>query len=226
MGRKRKHGNKNSLIGIIILIIAVLAYVKLTFFKDYNPLQDININLKNPFQKEQVKVNERSTTEDMSAAVDTKKIKEQDKNSIIKKDDVFATVFFAKTSNDKDIYIGLSRKVPASYKGSQVKYAVKMLLAGPTRYEHKKGVYSEVPSGTKLLSYKETPNKIIINLSDDFEYGGGGDSLYKRMYQLIKTVNHNTKKPVYLYLNGKQADMIGGEGLMLKQPLRSNSLDE
>ena len=65
-----------------------------------------------------------------------------------------------------------------------------------------------------------------MNLSDDFGFGGGGDSLYKRVYQLIKTVNHNTRKPVYLYLNGKQADIIGGEGLMLKQPLRSNSLEE
>ena len=30
----------------------------------------------------------------------------------------------------------------------------------------------------------------------------------------------------YLYINGKQASVIGGEGLMLKQPLRSNSLEE
>ena len=65
-----------------------------------------------------------------------------------------------------------------------------------------------------------------VRVENDFGFGGGGDSLYKRMYQLIKTANHNTRKPVYLYLNGRQADMIGGEGLMLKQPLRSNSLDE
>ena len=44
--------------------------------------------------------------------------------------------------------------------------------------------------------------------------------------QLIKTAKANTKLPVYLYINGKQADVIGGEGLMLKQPLRNNSLEE
>ena len=58
------------------------------------------------------------------------------------------------------------------------------------------------------------------------EFGGGGDSLYTRMYQIIKTVNKNTNKSVYLYIDGKQANVIGGEGLMLKQPLRSTSLDD
>ena len=46
------------------------------------------------------------------------------------------------------------------------------------------------------------------------------------MYQLIKTVNKNSLKPVYLYIDGQQANVIGGEGLMLKQPLRGNSLDD
>ena len=154
------------------------------------------------------------------------KEKNIEEKSVIKEEDVFVTVFFTKMTNGKDVYVAASRKLPKSYNGSEVEYAVKMLFDGPTRYERKQGVYSEVPSSTKLLSYKETPSRININLSDDFGFGGGGDSLYKRMYQLIKTVNHNTRKPVYLYLNGKRADVIGGEGLMLKQPLRSNSIEE
>ena len=41
----------------------------------------------------------------------------------------------------------------------------------------------------------------------------------------IKTVNANTSLPVYLYINGKQANVVGGEGIMLKQPLNEGSID-
>jgi len=66
----------------------------------------------------------------------------------------------------------------------------------------------------------------VINLSESFGFGGGADSLYKRMFQLIKTVNHNTNKPVYLLINGRLAETLGGEGLMIKQPLNGSSLDD
>ena len=220
MGRKRKNKQNNNLIGIIVLIIALLAYLKLTVLKDFNPATDIdwgNIKLENPFKKD-IEVSERSTQEDFSTA--------QQEETTMKEEEVFVDIFFTKISNGKDVYMAVSRKKPQNYKGSDVEFAVKSLLNGPTKYEKNKGVYSEIPTGTKLIWYKETPSKVIINLSDDFEFGGGGDSLYKRMYQLIKTANRNTRNPVYLYITGKQASVIGGEGLMLKQPLRSNSLDE
>ena len=71
----------------------------------------------------------------------------------------------------------------------------------------------------------ENNDKVIINLSSDFQYGGGSDSLYSRVQQLLKTVVANTSsKNVYLYLDGQQADVIGGEGLMIKQPLQEDSL--
>ena len=73
---------------------------------------------------------------------------------------------------------------------------------------------------------EETPNKVVINLSEDFEQGGGTDGLYKRLYQLIKTANKNTTLDVYLNINGKQVDVIGGEGIMINQPLNEKSLAE
>ena len=217
MGRKKKQKTEMDLIGVIVLIILLLVYLKMTVLKDFNPFTDIKWD--NPFKKEKIEVTERSVAEDLSAT-------KEDVQTEIKEEDVFVDVFYTKISNGKDIYVAVSRKKPKEFKGSDIEYAVKMLLSGPTKYEKNQGVYSEIPGTTKLLWYRETPSKIIINLSDDFEFGGGGDSLYKRMYQLIKTANHNTRKPVYLYLNGKQANIIGGEGLMIKQPLRNNSLEE
>jgi spore germination protein GerM len=216
MGRRKKKKDNNNFIGIIVLIVLLLLYLKMTVLKDFNPLQDIK--LENPFKKEKIEVTQRSVTEDLSAI--------EEEKSTIKEEEIFVNVFFTRITSGKDVYVAVTRKKPKTYSGSEVEYAVKCLINGPTKYEKQQGVYSEIPASTKLLWYKETPSKVIVNLSDDFGFGGGGDSLYKRMYQLIKTANHNTRKPVYLYLNGRQADMIGGEGLMLKQPLRNNSLDE
>ena len=65
----------------------------------------------------------------------------------------------------------------------------------------------------------------MIDLSSAFEGGGGTESLYTRLNQLIKTATANTNLPVYLYINGHQADVVGGEGIMIKQPLNERSLD-
>ncbi len=97
---------------------------------------------------------------------------------------------------------------------------------GPKGSEKSQGVYSEIPTSTRLIGVQETANKVIVNLSDNFEFGGGTDSVYKRLYQLIKTVKKNTDKPVYLHINGKQADVIGGDGIMITQPLSENSISE
>jgi len=46
------------------------------------------------------------------------------------------------------------------------------------------------------------------------------------MMQLIKTAVANTNnKKIYLYLDGQQVNMIGGEGIMISQPLTEKSLD-
>ena len=45
------------------------------------------------------------------------------------------------------------------------------------------------------------------------------------MMQLIKTAINNTDKKVYLHLDGKQVNIIGGEGIMISQPLNEKSLE-
>ena len=99
------------------------------------------------------------------------------------------------------------------------------MILGPKLEEKQRGVYTEVPSGAEIINITEQQNKVIVNLNSAFVNGGGTDSLYKRLYQLIKTVNLNSKVPVYLYIDGQQADVVGGEGIMLSQPLSNSSLD-
>ena len=98
--------------------------------------------------------------------------------------------------------------------------AIEELLKGPTKYETSHGVYSEIPQDVKLMWVKDENGKIIVNLTRNFEYGGGTKSIQNRIKQIKLTVDSfNLKKPVYLYLDGKQVEYMGGEGIYIEQPL-------
>lgn len=218
MGRKRKKQDNTNTIGIIVLLIIFLVYLKTVFFNDFNPFKDIDLSkIKIPQKEHNVEVSERSVVEDYSNLPETTDSQVVEQSTV--------DVFFTKSTHNGNIYVAVSR-VKKSQDMSDIEFAMRMLIAGPARNDIKQGLYTEIPRSTKLLYVKETPVKVIVNVSSDFEFGGGGDSLYTRMYQVIKTANRNTKKPVYLYIDGRQASVIGGEGLMLKQPLRSTSLDD
>lgn len=188
--------------GLALLVIGTLAFVKVAFF---------------PSTQEPVK--EQTTQEEPTAP------KEEEKNEDVPKS--FASVYFiGQNDNKEEVYKVVKREYHAAEDGTKLNFSIKTLLKGPNAKEKAKGIYSEIPSSTKLISLEEKPNKIVINLSNDFEQGGGTDGLYKRLYQLIKTANKNTALDVYLYIDGKQVDVIGGEGIMINQPLNEKSLEE
>jgi len=133
--------------------------------------------------------------------------------------------FIAHNAGGEEVYRAVKREYIPEY-GSKLKFAVKSLINGPSDKEKKKGVYSEIPGGTRLISITESPSRVVINLTSDFENGGGTDSLYKRLFQLIKTVKINSNLPLYLQLDGKQVEVIGGEGIMINQPLSEDFANE
>ncbi len=132
---------------------------------------------------------------------------------------------YTEVPSNEEVYKAVKRVYNKDVDGSKLKFAVTSLILGPKLEEKQRGVYTEVPSGAEIINITEQQNKVIVNLNSAFVNGGGTDSLYKRLYQLIKTVNLNSKVPVYLYIDGQQADVVGGEGIMLSQPLSNSSLD-
>lgn len=148
----------------------------------------------------------------------------QNKNDIDKKTEKKIYTYFLKESQGGKVnFLAIESK--ANNDENSLKASIEALLKGPSEENKKNGFYTEIPSGTKLLGIKETDKYIIINLNDEFQYGGGTDSIYNRLKQLIKTVSQaKVNKDIYLYLNGKQADVIGGEGVIIKQPLTKESL--
>ncbi len=132
------------------------------------------------------------------------------------------TLYFTSTQNGS--LKKITRELPEN--SIKLEFAIKELLKGPDFKDKQNGYSSEIPKGTKLLKIKDEGGLIIIDLSDEFQYGGGTESQYTRVDQLIKTVLAlNLSKPVYLYINGHKAEVIGGEGIIINQPLSEASLN-
>ena len=192
----------NKKVALIILILLTICYVKYAFFSPEKIGNDVEVS-----QNE-----ENEATED---------------EKVSKKADTYINVFFiGKNENGDELYRAVKRKYDKDENGQQLSFAISKLVEGPNQIEREKGIYSEIPSGTRVISVVETDKKAIINLTSAFDNGGGTDGLYKRLYQLVKTANKNTKLPVYLYIDNKQVDVIGGEGLMINQPLDERVFNE
>ena len=194
---------------ILLLGILTVLYVKTSFFD--GPKVE-----KKLVKEEQVVIPETS--------VEPQKEVKKDEEKKIEKS--YVTVYFVGVDNNSNgVFKKVKREIPEG--SSKLTFALKQLIKGPSLAEKKLGVYSEVPKTTKLLGVVESDKKIIIDVSSDIQNGGGADSLYSRMKQLIKTALINSpNKPIYLYIDGKQAEVLGGEGIMISQPLNENSLDD
>ena len=210
----------NNFSKIVILVLLVLSFF---FIKDKygNEINSIlsSIDALKKFHIEKI-MPPIEDVEQVKKPTDapSKKVEQKKENEVV-------TVYFlALDSDDKGIYKKVTRDVPIGE--NKLEFAIKELIKGPNIIEKSMGAYSEIPKETKLLSIKQTKNKVIIDFSSDFQYGGGTDSVYSRMMQLIKTSVSNVKnKDIYLYLDGQKIDMIGGEGIMISQPLTEKSLD-
>ena len=144
----------------------------------------------------------------------------KDENVFTKKNT--APVYFVKTYGENDYkLVVIRRKLPKDT--FRLKTALDELLKGPAKNEKAIGYFTEIPKNTLLLELTETPERITINLSKDFKNGGGSSSITLRMEQLVNTVLDSAgEKPVYLEVEGKQIKHLGGEGIMIPQPLSRN----
>jgi spore germination protein GerM len=197
--------NFSQRLGLLILIAISVLYVYSTYFNKEFKMPEFNNQ-----QKEQGEYNPFVKPEESEK---TEKKSEQKNIKIFVLD---------KTGNLRSV----NRTCDTAVEDSCFAYAIKELVKAPSKWEKSKGFTSEIPQGTKILSIRESENSIMIDLSSAFETGGGAESTYTRIHQVIKTANANTSIPTYLYINGRQANVIGGEGIMIKQPLSERSFDE
>ncbi len=129
-------------------------------------------------------------------------------------------VYFGKTIKNKTTIEPQPVKREILSNKSIIFAVVQELLNGPRFREKENHYFTEIPDSTKLIEVRETPESIVINLSKEFETGGGSETMIYRLKQLAYTIlGIEDDKPVFLELNGEKVKYISGEGVEVPQPL-------
>lgn len=116
---------------------------------------------------------------------------------------------------------GRAVAVPAVARG-----AMEALLAGPNAVERGLGMGSAIPAGTRLLGITIEGGTATVDLSREFESGGGSLSMTTRVAQVVYTLTQfETVDRVTIRLDGKDVDAIGGEGVPAKNLARDDFRD-
>ncbi|MBT6843796.1 MAG: hypothetical protein HOA17_08380 [Candidatus Melainabacteria bacterium] len=130
------------------------------------------------------------------------------------------TIYFTKASDELGVVlIPVVRKIPKGKTAYEV--AIQQLFLGPNEAEQaKQELNTEVPEGSRLIDVEENSKEVKIDISARFINGGGSETMQVRFRQLRETALTLAKgRPVYLYIDGAKAKMLGGEGIEVPQPL-------
>jgi len=104
--------------------------------------------------------------------------------------------------------------------------ALTELLAGPTAAELADGLISIVPDGTELLGVNLVDGLATVDLSGEYEGGGGSLSMMARIAQVVFTATQfDNVDRVLFWLDGEPIEFLGGEGIIVDEPLARMDVD-
>ena len=100
------------------------------------------------------------------------------------------------------------------------KAAMLALLQGPTADETAAGLVGAIPQGTRFLGLTIENGVATVNLSKEYESGGGSLSMFMRIAQVVYTLTQfPTVSKVSFQLDGQPVTALGGEGIILDHPV-------
>lgn len=108
--------------------------------------------------------------------------------------------------------------------------AMRALLEGPNDAElgARPAMYTVIPEGTRFLGLRIDGGIATVNLSREFEQGGGSASVLGRLAQVVYTLTQfPTVEGVRFELDGEPVTVFSGEGVVLDEPVgRSDYVDQ
>jgi hypothetical protein len=115
--------------------------------------------------------------------------------------------------------VPVQRQVPATL--GVARAAMTALLAGPTRLEGSgpSALSTLIPAGTQLLDIAVSNGIAVVDLTGQFESGGGSTSMFGRLAQVVYTLTQfPTVTGVTFRLDGQPVTTFSGEGIVLSGP--------
>lgn len=98
--------------------------------------------------------------------------------------------------------------------------ALAALLAGPTAAERAAGDTTAIPAGTRLLGITVHDDVANVDLTSEYQSGGGSLSMQVRLGQVVYTLTQfTTVKRVRFALDGTPVDVFSSEGIVLDHPV-------
>jgi hypothetical protein len=98
--------------------------------------------------------------------------------------------------------------------------AVDALLAGPSAAERSTGLVSAVPAGTRLLGITIRNGVATVDLTSEYQSGGGSLSMQTRLGQVVYTLTQfPTVQKVRFRLDGTPVNVFSSEGIVLDHPV-------
>lgn len=118
-----------------------------------------------------------------------------------------------------DGLVPVLREIPETT--SVAKAAMRALLAGPTAAESAgRTITSGVPDGSRLLGLSIRNGVATVDLSTEFDSGGGSASMQYRLGQVVYTLTQfSTVKSVVFQVEGQTVTVFGSEGIVLDGPV-------
>jgi spore germination protein GerM len=107
----------------------------------------------------------------------------------------------------------------------QVKAAFSTLLSKTGDPEQ--DAFTTIPAGTQLLEATVAADGVHVDLSGDFQSGGGSASMIGRLGQVIYTATaFDPDAAVWISVDGKPLTLMGGEGLEVNQPMTREEFEQ
>ena len=103
--------------------------------------------------------------------------------------------------------------------------AMELLLAGPSIDLREGGIGTSIPEGTELLglTIDQDAKVATVDLSGEFESGGGSTSMRMRIAQVVFTLTQfDTIRSVRFEIDGEPRESMGGEGVSLMEGTRDS----